>query len=104
MARLAVTGLASRNGYSYDDVEDLRIAVGELFGMLVHPEDASHQLCFACRLSTDHLQVEARRRPPAPLGEVTDLSFQILAAVTDEFEVDADAGMVTIVKHLRGPA
>jgi hypothetical protein len=103
VARLAVTGLASRNGYSYDDVEDLRIAVGELFGVLVRPESSDQQLSFTCRLSTDRLEVEASRQPPAALTDISDLTRQILAAVTDEVAIDESAGVVRILKRLRDP-
>lgn len=102
VARLAVTGLASRNGFSYDDVEDLRIAIGEVFGLLSAPEGDQHRLVFACRLGSDALEVVTSRQPAAPLGEVGDLSSQILEAVVDEVGVDHDAGVVRIVKLVRG--
>ena len=102
VARLAVTGLASRNGFSYDDVEDLRIAIGEVFGLLSVPEGDDLRLELACRLAPDHLEVVTSRRPAAPLGDVGDLSGQILQAVVDEVSFDHEVGSVRIVKRLRG--
>jgi hypothetical protein len=101
VARLAVTGLASRNGYSYDDVEDLRIAIGELFGLLVPDEHADERLELTCFLRPDSLEIVAVRRPGGPLAKVTDLSRQILAAVTDTAEIDVAAGRIRVVKQLR---
>ncbi|WP_421117825.1 hypothetical protein ACE2AJ_10260 [Aquihabitans daechungensis] len=100
VARLAVTGLASRNGYSYDEVEDLRIAVGELFGVLVVEELPEERLELTCLLLPDALDITATRHPVAPIERVTDLSRQILAAVVDEVEIDEPDGRIRIVKRL----
>lgn len=102
VARLAITGLASRNGYSYDDVEDLRIAVGELFGILVPEERSDARLRLTCVLLPDALDITAERVPAAPVGRITDLSRQILAAVVDRHEIDASDGRIRIVKRLGG--
>lgn len=101
VARLAVTGLASRNGYSYDDVEDLRIAIGELFGVLVSEEHADARLRITCLLLPDALDITAARVPAAPVDRVTDLSRQILAAVVDQTTIDEADGSIRIVKRLR---
>jgi hypothetical protein len=101
VARLAMTGLASRNGYSYDDVEDLRIAVGELFGVLVPDERSDARLTFISVLLPDSLDITAQRDPAAPVTTVTDLSRQILAAVVDHHEIDQVDGRIRIVKRLR---
>jgi hypothetical protein len=99
VARLAMTGLASRNGFSYDDVEDLRIAVGEVFGLLVDHHIPDARIRFTCRLRDDRLEIHASRRPGAPLDDVSDLSRQILAAVVDEATIDGPGGKVTITKR-----
>lgn len=101
VARLAVTGLASRNGYSYDDVEDLRIAVGEVFGLLVPEERPGARLQFTCVLLPDALDITACCVPPTPIPQVTDLSRQILAAVVDDAEVGEANGCIRIVKRLQ---
>ena len=102
VARLAMTGLASRNGLSYDEVEDLRIAIGEVFGMLVAPDGADLHIRFSCRLGTDDLQIVAERVPALPLAEVGELSSLILGAIVDEAEVDAAAGRIAITKRAGG--
>ena len=104
VARLAVTGLASRNGYGYDDVEDLRIAIGEVFGVLVAEERAEGRLQLSCVLLPDALDITAAREPAAPIQQVPDLSRQILAAVVDDHAIDESLGRIRIVKRLRsGP-
>lgn len=100
VARLAVTGMASRNGYTYDDVEDLRIAIGELFGILVAEELPDVRLQLTCLLVPDALDITAARLPGARIERVTDLSRQILAAVVDQAEIDESGGRIRIVKRL----
>jgi hypothetical protein len=102
VARLAVTGLASRNGYGYDDVEDLRIAMGEVFGILVAQERDGHRLQLTCRLLPDELDITATRLPAEPIAAVTALSRQILAAVVDAVTIDEPGGRIRIRKCL-GP-
>jgi hypothetical protein len=99
VARLAMTGLASRNGFSYDDVEDLRIAVGEVFGLLVDHHLADARIAFTCRLHDDALEICAERLPVAPVGAVSDLSRQILAAVVHEATIEGPRGRITVVKR-----
>lgn len=100
VARLAITGLASRNGFSYDEVEDLRIAIGEVFGVLVESLPAVERLRFTCRIHPDALEVDAQRDPAHAIDEVSDLTEQILAAVVHEATIDTEAGRVRIVKRL----
>jgi hypothetical protein len=102
VARLAVTGLASRNGYSYDDVEDLRIAIGEVFGLLVPEERPDARLQLTCVLLPESLDITAALAPSTPIERITDLSRQILAAVVDDAAIDEADGCIRIVKRLRG--
>ena len=97
VARLTVTGLASRMGFTYDEIEDLRIAVGEMCGLLL--DDGPGRLSLRCQLSQDLLVVEANRQPTGDPVELTELSRQILAAVVDQFDMDADAAFVRVAKR-----
>lgn len=97
MARLAITGLAARIGHSYDDIEDLRIAVGEICGILLDGSDS--QVKFRCRIGADSLEVEATREPVGEAPEVSDLSRQILDAVVDAATIDPDGAHVWVSKR-----
>lgn len=99
VARLALTGLASRMGFSYDEIEDLRIAVGEICGILVDGRD--RQLEWRIRLLDGALDVHASRTPAgSPIG-VSDLTDQILRGVVDEHELQREAGSVRVLKRRR---
>lgn len=104
VSRLAITGLASRSGCTYDEVEDVRIAVGEVFGLLVQPAAPTGRIRFICRVRDDELEISAERVPPAPIPSVTDLSRQILDAVTDESTIDEAGGRITMRKHQARPS
>lgn len=100
VARLTVTGLASRVGFSYDEIEDLRIAVGEMCSLLL-PGPAG-QLTFRCWVTAEAVSVIATRSPQGPPIEASDLSRQILLAVVDELDLDAESGSVRVSKRHRG--
>ena len=99
VVRLAVSGLASRNGFAYDDVEDIRIAVGEVFGTLVDPDDPLVRLRFSTRLTDDGLAVVAERVPAAAIAAPSDLTDKILEAVVDDVVVDPALGRVAFTKR-----
>ncbi|MBX3313789.1 MAG: ATP-binding protein [Actinobacteria bacterium] len=101
VARLTVAAVASRVGFSYDEIEDLRIAVGEVCGLLVAPHSDAR---ITVRVSTTdaRITVDVTREPAGPRVEVGELSEQILEAVADEVEIDATAGHVLVTKQRQG--
>jgi len=90
LARLTVAGVASRMGFTYDEVEDLRIAIDELCFALVGTKGREGNIELRYSLDPDALVVEG-------LGTFTDalpvvpvlssFSRQILSAVVDEHDV-----------------
>lgn len=100
VARVAVTGLATRIGFSYDEIEDLRIAVGEVCGVLLHEEGG--RLTLQCVIGADALTIDTIREPAEPRPIIGDLSRQILTAVVDEVEIDAGQARIRVVKRRRG--
>ena len=106
IARLTVSGLATRLGFTYDEVEDLRIAVGEACSLLLGPDGGSGTLTIVYGLTGDSIAIEAigefaddgtDDRP-----EAADLTDQILEAVVDEHEVDEAGWRVRLLKRRVG--
>jgi serine/threonine-protein kinase RsbW len=111
IARLTVAGLASRGGFGYDDVEDLRIAVGEACSLLLQRSTPGGSLRFSFDLDDHTLRIKAERRggdaPSSPEGAESSgldpgLSEQILGAVVDEAEIDAGGRALRLVKVRSG--
>jgi anti-sigma regulatory factor (Ser/Thr protein kinase) len=96
LARLTVAGLANRIGFSYDEVEDLRIAVGEACSLLMSGErSGSLELVFRIQPSQLEIVVTGTVDPRAAAAD--GLSRQILEAVVDVFDLGPDR--VRLVKH-----
>lgn len=116
IVRLTVAGLASRGGFGYDDVEDLRIAVGEACTLLLHDAGPGGSLRFSFVLDDRILSIDAERDGPsaeASEGEASNgseelatqdhqLSEQILSAVVDESEIADGGRAVKLVKVRAG--
>jgi serine/threonine-protein kinase RsbW len=102
IVRLTAAGLASRLGFNYDEVEDLRIAVGEACSHLLGNDGHEGTLSVIYRLGADAITIDA-------VGEFSDgdtdesvptLSEQILTAVVDDHEIDGRR--VRLVKRRTG--
>lgn len=86
VVRLVAAGLASRLGFTVDEIEDLRIAVDELSAYLTGAQgrDGSLQIDFA--LGDDSLEITgiATLAPGQKVrAELTELSKAILGTVVD---------------------
>jgi hypothetical protein len=111
LARMTAAGLASRIGFTYDDVEDLRIAVDELCFVLVGSGRTGSIALTYC-IENNALTIEGVGRftthsdpVTSPLDGPNELSEQILAAVVDEHTVtlDGDSPRFLLRKKASGP-
>lgn len=92
VARLTAAGLAGRLGFSFDEIEDVKIAVDELCFALVGARGRAGSLTLLYTLDLGLLVIEgtATYEGRAPELAPTELSSQILAAVVDEHELSVD--------------
>jgi serine/threonine-protein kinase RsbW len=101
LVRLTAAGLASRLGFTFDEVEDLRIAVDELcFHLLGEaddeiPSDDPRTMDLVYSAGADFITITGRTGLSGPVPEPSELSEQILDALVDEHEVTGDDGMIT---------
>jgi len=107
VARLTAAALASRLGFSFDEIEDVKIAVDELCFALVGSRGRDGTLTITYRLGDRQLEIAGEgefaldgEQSPAP----SDLSSQILAAVVDEHELtrEGNAMRFRLVKRRAG--
>jgi anti-sigma regulatory factor (Ser/Thr protein kinase) len=93
LARLAAADVASRAGFSFEDIEDLRIGVDELCHLLMAPGTEDEQLQLTFTLQPDTVTVEGEgpsRNTDDPVVVQSELSQTIVTAVVDEHEVSRD--------------
>ncbi len=94
VARLTAAALASQLDFSFDDVEDVKMAVDELCFALIGTKGRPGDIDLVYRLGDGDLVIEGTGR----FGEevvtpvATDLSLQILDAVVDEHELSGGDG------------
>jgi serine/threonine-protein kinase RsbW len=104
LVRLTAAGLASRLGFTFDEVEDLRIAVDELcFHLLGDGPDAldpgpsgdARTMDLTYSAGSDFIAITGTTGLTGQAPEPSELSEQILDALVDEHEVSGGDGIIT---------
>lgn len=97
LPRVAIAGLATRSGFSYDEVEDLRLAVGEVCQVLLDGADREGSLTIEFGVARGSMRVEVTvDAPPGRLEGVGEkLAEQILAATVGKVEVADDGRRIS---------
>lgn len=113
LARLVASAISSRAGFDIEELEDLRLAVGELCLLALQGSDARHgdlQLEFVVSDAALDISCTLVGAAPDMAGagvedkEADDLSEQILSALVDEHGREQTDGFVRawMRKHRRG--
>jgi serine/threonine-protein kinase RsbW len=94
LARITAAGLASRLGFTLDQVEDLRLAIDELcFGLTgPHGRDGMVRLRFVLREGSLEVEGTGEFEATATPAVALELSELILNALVDEHELTNDNG------------
>lgn len=104
LVRLTAAGLASRLGFTFDEVEDLRIAVDELCFHLLgngdgdangHTSDEPRTMDLTYSAGDDSISITGSTGLSGAVPEPSELSEQILDALVDEHEVTGGDGLIT---------
>ena len=104
LARVTASGVASRMGFTVDEVEDLRLAIDELCFALTGSPPAPGTVELSYRLNGTALEIEGlghfNGSRPSPLT-LSDLSERILDALVDEHELltSGDSPRFRLVKQ-----
>jgi hypothetical protein len=104
LVRLTAAGLASRLGFTFDEVEDLRIAVDELSFHLLgeadpdddgsDPSGEPRTMDLTYSAAADSITITGRTGSNGVVPQPSELSEQILDALVDEHEVGKDGDKI----------
>jgi serine/threonine-protein kinase RsbW len=111
VARLAILGVASRLNFSYDEVEDLRLAVGEACTSAIDRsggESSRTDIRIYCDIQPDALTISVNYkangeagRPavePEPAVDTENIGALLMEILVDSVEVQEDAEEGTTVR------
>jgi len=114
LARLVSSAISTRVGFDIEELEDLRLAVGELCLLALAGSDARHgDLRLEFTVAPESLDISCTLKGAAPAtasrssdgDEADELSEQILAALVDEHGREQEDGSVRawLRKRRKGP-
>ncbi len=96
--RVLVTSLAADAGFSIDEIDDVKLAVSEVFNLLLDANsDGSGRAAVQLTCGADALTVTMRSGQAGTPIELDPLAKTILDSVVDDYSV-SDAG-ITLVKR-----
>lgn len=100
LPRVAIAGLATRSGFSYDEVEDLRLAIGEVCQVLLDGADREGTLTISFTVERGKMAVEVLADGPAGRndGVGEKLAEQLIEATVGAVEVGDDGNRITFSK------
>lgn len=95
--RMAAAELATRMGMSYDEVDDVRMAVEEAFVYACDVADEGHDVVFTFTVGDGELAVEVGPLPVTEDDETAENYAEfILKSVCDEFAIAHEGGTCTM--------
>jgi anti-sigma regulatory factor (Ser/Thr protein kinase) len=117
IVRAGAAGLATRAGFTYHEVEQIQLAVGEAAALLAHDPGGEGALVVTFDVEADGLVVElevadAGSVPPATAGpapspggpaDVPEIASAVLDAAVDEWRVEAGGRRIVLRKSLPEP-
>ncbi len=101
VVRLTLSGIAARAGFDFETIEDLKMAISEVFN-LFEIEKLNRKISIEFNIASEYLDI----RIDVPNGEIKDneLAKMILQTLIDEaeFEKTEDGHRVKLKKYHRG--
>jgi serine/threonine-protein kinase RsbW len=95
--RMATAGLAARLDFTLDDIEDLRMAVGEASAMLLDRARPGGKLIARFKLGEGRVDVRVSVDAVHPTAPETDsFAWQVLTTTATDVSAEASDDLVTI--------
>ncbi|MDZ7732866.1 MAG: hypothetical protein U5R31_06895 [Acidimicrobiia bacterium] len=105
IARIAAAGLALRVGFSYPEIEDLRLAIDESVILLLRGDSRAERLTVLFDPGPGELIIDARTsggNGPPPDDAILDRFSSLVGEVVDRFDVDEGGHHVHLGEGPRG--
>jgi serine/threonine-protein kinase RsbW len=91
--RMTTAGLAARLDFTLDDIEDLRMAVGEACALVLEGADPEGHLSAGFQLGSGSMRVTVAADSAAGGGPDTDtFAWQVLTALASDLEAHHEEG------------
>jgi serine/threonine-protein kinase RsbW len=103
--RTTTAGLAARLDFTIDDIEDLRIAVGEANAMVLEHADEASDLTATFRLAPGRMTVTlAVDAPGNPVPDLDSFAWQVLTTLASDADIESAGGQVRITMTMASSA
>jgi serine/threonine-protein kinase RsbW len=105
ITRAGAAALATRAGFTYREVEQLRLAVGEAAALLAPDAEGDGRLAVTYDLGAGGLLIDlhlAAPGEPAGLAAVPDVAAAVLDASVDEWRLGDGGRQLVLVKRRTG--
>jgi serine/threonine-protein kinase RsbW len=105
VARLAISGIANRMGFSYDEIEDLKLAVSEACTNAVDAKctNGEGDIKVSCNIFSNRLEIEVmdegksglfENNPPVQTLREQDLGIYLIESLMDQVDIQEEGGIV----------
>ena len=94
--RTTAAGLAARQDFTLDDIEDLRMAVAEATAMVLEQADAGTELVCRYELLPGRLTVTVTVAAAAAVPDLDSFAWQVLTTLAASADVDASDGRLAV--------
>jgi serine/threonine-protein kinase RsbW len=103
IARAGAAGLATRVGFTYQEVEQLQLAVAEAAALLAQDAEGQGRLVVTFDVEASQLVVDLTLEEATSTGPraVPELATAMLDAAVDEWHVDPAGQHVVLRKHIQ---
>ena len=97
--RTLVASVGADAGFSVDELDDLRLALSEIFSILADGAPTGSRALVSITVTSGELVVSIRSEPADVAFELDELAAGILRSVTDRYELEPASGSVTFAKR-----
>lgn len=103
--RTTTAGLAARLDFTIDDIEDLRIAVGEANAMVLEHADEASDLTATFRLAPGRMTVTLTVASAGnPVPDLDSFAWQVLTTLASDADIESVGGQVRITMTMTSSA